>query len=297
MRKVLCAGVFALGCSSQPAPPWPLPDVLRTDVEHGFSHKALEHVEEAHRARARVTEDPGDLDAAIWFGRRVAYLGDHEGAIAIYSRALHEHPDSAKLLRHRGHRLLSLERFDAAITDLSRASRLIAGTADEVEPDGLPNARNQPTSTLHTNIYYHLGLAWYNRGDFEAAASNYERCLLASRNRDMESAARYWLCLIFARTGQLERLRQVLEPVRADWDIIENRTYHSLLLLFRGEIAVADIAKPIGDAIQSHTLTYGLARHALHQGERRRADRALREVASRDSTAFGCLAARADLAR
>ena len=47
----------------------------------------------------------------------------------------------------------------------------IAVEVGKIEPDGQPNARNIPTSTLNSNIYYHLGLAQYLKGEFEAALS------------------------------------------------------------------------------------------------------------------------------
>ena len=53
-----------------------------------------------------------------------------------------------------------------AIADLRRASQLVAGKPDEVEPDGAPNKAGIPRSTLQSNIWYHLGLAQYLRGDF-----------------------------------------------------------------------------------------------------------------------------------
>jgi len=40
---------------------------------------------------------------------------------------------------------------------------------NQIEPDGLPNAKNIPISTLKGNIWYHLGLAYYLKGDFENA--------------------------------------------------------------------------------------------------------------------------------
>ena len=37
---------------------------------------------------------------------------------------------------------------------------MIAGKEDSIEPDGMPNPQNIPVSSLHTNIWYHLGLAY-----------------------------------------------------------------------------------------------------------------------------------------
>jgi hypothetical protein len=120
-------------------------------------------------ARAAVEARPDDPDALLWLGRRTAYLGRYREAIEIFSRGASRFPRDARFLRHRGHRHLSLRRFDLAAADLEAAARLVAGRPDEVEPDGLPNAAGIPTSTLHSNIWYHLGLARYLQGDFAAA--------------------------------------------------------------------------------------------------------------------------------
>ena len=86
-----------------------------------------------------------NADSIIWYGRRVGYTGDFAKAVAIYTEGLRHHPDEPRLLRHRGHRYVSLRDFPRAIADLSHAREVVAGTPDEVEPDGQPNARGIPT--------------------------------------------------------------------------------------------------------------------------------------------------------
>ncbi len=65
--------------------------------------------------------------------------------------------------------MTGIREFDRAIQDFEKAATLIEGTEDKIEPDGLPNAQNIPVSTLHTNIWYHLGLAYYLQHDLENA--------------------------------------------------------------------------------------------------------------------------------
>ena len=122
------------------------------------SAKALENYEQA---KLDYDRDPDDADAIIWLGRRTAYLGDYRGAIRVFSEGVEKHPDDPRMLRHRGHRYISIREFQRAIDDLEKASRLIEGTENETEPDGLPNAQGIPVSSLHGNIWYHLGLAYY----------------------------------------------------------------------------------------------------------------------------------------
>ena len=90
---------------------------------------------DVERAEARLAEDPDDPERVIWLGRRIAYTGDYRRAIEVYSRGLAAHPENAKLLRHRGHRYITVRELDRAVDDLERAARLVTGRPDEVEPD------------------------------------------------------------------------------------------------------------------------------------------------------------------
>ena len=132
--------------------------------------------------------NPEDVDAAIWLGRRTAYLSRFGEAIEIYTRAIEVHPDEPRLYRHRGHRYITIRKLDLAIKDLRKAADLVEGTPDQLEPDGQPNDRNVPTSTLQTNIYYHLGLAHYLKAEFPQARDAYRTCLGLSKNPDMQVA-------------------------------------------------------------------------------------------------------------
>ena len=116
-------------------------------------------LEKYAQAKRNFEQAPGSADALIWYGRRTAYLGQYRDAIEIFTRGIERFPQDARIYRHRGHRYISLREFDKAIEDFERAAALIAGTEDTIEPDGMPNPQNIPVSSLHTNIWYHLGLA------------------------------------------------------------------------------------------------------------------------------------------
>ncbi len=267
---MLLLGVAA--CAAPGAVAWPAPE---TAIPHADPRGAenldgatstpveyfgeLDHMQfrAAQRAYEALLAAPTDEERIVWYGRRLAYLGAFELAVEVYTQGLALHPDSARLLRHRGHRWITLREFERAEQDLARAASLIAGTADEVEPDGKPNAAGIPISTLHTNIWYHQGLAQYLRGDYAAAASSFERCLEAARNRDMEVAARYWLYLSRQRSGQPAEADAALAPVRADWQLLENHAYHRLLLLFRQEAGFH--ASTDGTHTEEATYSYGVA--------------------------------------
>ena len=94
-------------------------------------------------------------------------------AIAIFTKGIQQFPEDARMYRHRGHRFITLRQLDLAIDDFKKAAQLIEGKEDEMEPDGMPNPRGIPTSSLHSNIWYHLGLAYYLEGKFENSLEAY----------------------------------------------------------------------------------------------------------------------------
>lgn len=282
-------GVQAVSLLGDSLVPMPAPDSVRA-VQRA-------QLDSAHAALVARSDDP---DAWIWVGRRLAYLGHYRAAIAAYTEALARHPGDARLLRHRGHRYLTIRELDAAVADFTRAGTLIRGVPDEVEPDGQPNARGIPTSTLQFNIWYHLGLAHYVQGDFERALAAYRECLAVSTNPDALVATSYWLYLTERRLGRDSAAAAVLEPITPDLDVIENDAYHRLLLLFRGAASADDLlgSARSADAIQNATVAYGVGAWHLVNGDRARAGGIFREIAAGPQwAAFGALAAEAELAR
>ncbi len=249
-------------------------------------------------AGAAWERHPTDADSIIWYGRRVGYTGDFAKAVAIYTEGLGHHPDEPRLLRHRGHRYVSMREYDKAIADLTRARALVAGQPDEVEPDGQPNARGIPTSTLHGNIRYHLALAHFLKGDFAGALPIWADDASLATNRDHFVAATYWQVLTLAHLGRLSEVRQVLSGIARDWDIIENGSYHRLLLWMKGDIPERDLLAADASTLERQTIGNGMGQWFLGVGQRSRAIKAFEAVvATGPSASFGYLAAEAGLAR
>lgn len=257
-------------------------------------------IEQLAAAERALAANPTSVDALIWVGRRTAYLGRYQDAIAIYSEGLARHPGDARLYRHRGHRYISTRQFDRAIADLRHAALLTRGQPDQVEPDGVPNARNIPVSTLQSNIWYHLALAHYLKGEFREAAAAWQHDVDHAANADTEVASRYWLWLTLKRLGEERAAARVLRPVTRGMDIIENGSYHRLLLVFKGALPPDSLANPDDPdpALRDATVGYGLGAWHWVSGRRDEALRMWRAVvAAGPATSFGALAAAADLAR
>jgi tetratricopeptide (TPR) repeat protein len=240
-------------------------------------------------------------DNLIWYARRKGYLGKYKDAIESLTIGIEKFPGDARMYRHRGHRYITIRCFDDAIRDLEQAAKLIKGKPDEVEPDGLPNAKNIPKSTLQSNIWYHLGLAYYLKGDFKRAQRAYEECTLVSRNADMLAATVYWHYMTLRRMGKKGNAANVLGRFDTNVAVIENDDYLKLLKLNKGEAKAEDLLATIGGeakTLGSASLSYGIGNYFLYNGVKSRAAEVFRKIVAGDQWAsFGYIAAEADLKR
>ena len=251
-------------------------------------------------ARAAYESTPNNADSIIWYGRRLAYVGRYQESIAVYTEGIEKHPNEARMFRHRGHRHITIRNLPAAETDFERAASLIEGQPDQIEPDGLPNALNIPTSTLQSNIWYHLGLARYLQQDFTGARDAYVNGMEVSKNDDMLVATSYWQYMTLARLGAEEAAAAVLQPITPDMNIIENGSYQRLLLLFKGSLpvdSVLDLTAEGDVPLASATVTYGVGQYHALNGRTEQA-REVWEGTIRGTqwAGFGFIAAEAELA-
>ena len=253
------------------------------------------------KARADAAARPNDPEALIWVGRRVAYLGRYREAIGVFSDGIRRFPNDPRMYRHRGHRYISVRELDNAIADFERAAQLMAGRPDEVEPDGQPNARNIPIGSLHSNVWYHLALAHYLKGDWDRAARAARSGIAVSSNPDRLVSQTHWLYMALRRAGKDAEAAQALAPIRDGFDVIENGSYYRLVRLYKTGIpaAVVDSVLGIGATNPSDaSFAYGVANWVLYNGDTTRAMRTFERLLTGGSWAsFGYIAAEADLAR
>lgn len=245
--------------------------------------------------------NPGDPHKLIWVGRRLGYLWRYKEAINVFSNGIELHPDVPHLYRHRGHRYITVRQFDKAIADLKKAAKLIEGKPDEVEPDGAPNEAGIPVSSLHSNIWYHLGLAYYLKGDYENALSAYQRSLNVSNNNDKKVSTLDWMYMTLKRLDRDDEAEKLLEQVTPEMKLIENFVYHKRLLLYKGVLKPADLV-PAKDSpsrdLDLASSGYGVANWYHENGESVKAKQLLEEVtAGKHWSAFGYIAAEVDLQR
>jgi tetratricopeptide (TPR) repeat protein len=288
----------------QPEPPAyqavsPLGDTLRAFPLSSEARSRYERqLGEAWGAYSRA---PRNADSVIWYARRLGYLGRIRESIDIYTRGITMYPENPWMYRHRGHRYISVRELDKSIADLEKATALVAGKPDIVEEDGQPNARNMPIGTLHSNIAYHLGLAYYLKGDFARAVPVYQREIANAKNDDRLVSTAHWLYMSLRRLGRDQEAAVSLNAIGRTMNVIENETYHRLLLLYKGILPVDSVLALAPDgqmSVTDATAAYGIGNWHLYNGRRAEAERVFRRIlAGGQWGSFGYIAAEAELAR
>jgi tetratricopeptide (TPR) repeat protein len=298
MRKIILPFLFTVisnltvaqiqSCEDKQYPAPTLSDSLKKVFESN-----LRSAEKKYKA------DSTSDDHIIWYGRRLGYLGKYKEAIDIYSKGISLHPSNARFYRHRAHRYITLRCYDNAIADLKKAIELIRDQIDEIEPDGIPNETNFPTSTLHTNIYYHLGLAYYLKGDNRQALLAWEKCLDISDNDDMKVATLNWLNIVLRKMGRQKDADQHLKEVNNEMEIIENHDYYDILLMYKtGDDSKLKEKTQNQETVGNATLGFALGTYYQLKGDKDKAKELFEKVvAGKQWSSFGFIAAEIELAK
>jgi tetratricopeptide (TPR) repeat protein len=262
------------------------------------------------QALFEYNKNPENADNIIWLGRRTAYLGDYDKAILIFNEGVIKHPGDARMYRHRGHRYITLRCFDKAVEDLEKAATLVEGKPDETEPDGIPNEKNIPVSTLKTNIWYHLGLAYFLKGDFEKAETAYFKGVSACKNDDMLVAMVNWLYISLLTQGKTEQAENFFALISPSPNLIENKDYLSLLHFYvhkpddkeiqryTDAVIYRSSGKPDSTSVSAATLYFGAGYYAKLKGMKEKAILLFNKAIATDQwSSFGYIAAETMLKR
>lgn len=284
--------------SSAPTPPVQALDGRLLLPDSAFFNRRNDSLLQA--AWTAYRQNPQDTQNIIWLGRRLGYVWRYQEAIDTLSAGLRLYPESAELLRHRGHRYLTVRQFQSAATDLAKAAGIAKNLPVSLEPDGQPNALNIPLSTLQFNIWYHWGLAHYLQGRWSEAAKIYEECMNYSTNPDLLVATADWLYMTYRRMGDTMRAQQLLARIPDTLQLIENDGYYNRIKMYKGLKQPQELLNfnPTSTEDELNTVTqgYGVANYFLYNGDTLRAREILTQVCStRYWAAFGYLAAEADL--
>jgi tetratricopeptide (TPR) repeat protein len=234
--------------------------------------------DELREAIKKVEANPEDPENIIMYGRRLAYLWRYHDAIDVYSKGIKRFSDHAMLYRHRGHRYISVRQFDKAFADLARASELNDHDFD---------------------IWYHLGLAHYLKGQFQQAVDAYQNCLKVAEDDDSKIAISNWLYITLRRLGKEDDALKVLDGIREGMEVEENQSYYDLLLFYKGEKTEAEIsALAEASDLNMATVGYGVGCWYLYNNQKEAAVVYFKKiVGGKYWPAFGFIAAEAELAR
>lgn len=256
------------------------------------------------RADAELAEDPNSVTQIINAGIARAAARRFNSAIEMFTRGIEKFPNEARLYRFRGHRYLSLRRFDDAVRDLERAASL---------------------DSTNYDIAYHLALAYYLTQRYPEAVAAIEKCMGFADNpkwqaveearinpiwyrscmslktdEDGRVAMLDWQYRALRRAGKHADARRLAWAIREGWTVRGNAPYYRALLYYRGvrdETSTLDSLSAAGE-LAFVTGAYGVAHWHLVEGDTTRARALFERIVGGDQwPAFGFIAAEVELAR
>jgi tetratricopeptide (TPR) repeat protein len=230
------------------------------------------------RAESALALEPRSVDRVIQLGLAQAAARQYREAIATYTRGLTIAPDNALLYRYRGHRSISVRDFPGALADLERGARL---------------------DTTNYDIWYHLGVVHFVRGEFGAAAAAFARARPMAPNDNELAGSTDWLWMSLSRAGRRSEAAAALATLRDSLQVPSGYAYMQRLRLYQGRLTPADLIGPADTAdIQLATMAYGIGNWYLVAGDTAKARTYFqRSVASGGWPAFGFIASEVELAR
>lgn len=236
----------------------------------------LQYTDEVKEIEKQLVDDPGNTELWMKKGLELSKQMHFREAIESFSIGLSYNPFHALTLRHRGHRQLSVYRFEEGAFDLEMSSRLDPSNWD---------------------TWYHLGLAYYLVGDFERSDQAYTRCLELTRSDQDEMVAIVdWKWMTLMRLGKEEEASKLLELVDTNTEAGENIAYKNRVLMYKGEMdpeKVLDYDDSEFRDLELATQGYGVAMYHYFNGEKEKAFNLFNLILEKDTfwSAFGYLAA------
>ncbi|KXK60660.1 hypothetical protein AWW66_17755 [Micromonospora rosaria] len=263
--------------------------------------------------------------------RLKGYLNKHAESVALLTEALELEPGSARLLRFRGHRRISTGDYTGAVEDLRAAAdqladvedeyemyqpevekdvvSLILGRPEQVRPQHLtdtmaaqdPAALDRYLTTLHTGVWYHLGVAQYLLGDFEGCLPSFRAAEQSSRHQEGTVASQDWQYMALRRLGRPAEAEEVLDRFRAIALVEQDHLvgYEGRMRLYTGEITPEQLwAMCDNNSLRTVTQGYGLGNWHYYNGEIDKAREVFDGVlATNVRHAFAYLAVQAEYSR
>ena len=230
------------------------------------------------RAQGAVAADPKNVDKLIQLGLAQSAVRQYREAIETFSRGMKIAPANPLLYRWRGHRYISIGEFGKAIADLTRGNRL---------------------DSTNYDIYYHLGVARFIRGEFQKASSAFAQAQRRAPNPNELAGSTDWLWMSLSRAGRGADAQKALAAITDTLKITTATAYAQRLRLYRGLSRPEQVITPADTAaVQVATLSFGVGNWYLVRGDTSNARVWFqRAIASGGWPGFGFFAAQADLRR
>jgi len=247
-------------------------------------------------ADAELAKSPGNLEAMLKAGQARDALLQYNAAIGIYGKAMQAFPNDPRPYRWRGHRQVSLRKFDLAIVDLEKA-RALAPSSFEAA--------------------YYLGLAYYFSQRYGDAANEFARCVNMAGKPDefakslpagMVGCATLpqtpeflmgiadWHYRALRRAGRSGESKEILGNIKDGLQLRSNESNYRVLRYFQGKVSEKELLESTGIAY-----TNAASAVALQQilGGRAGEGCTLLRKLSRDSnwSSFGVIAAEVELTK
>lgn len=207
-------------------------------------------------ARKKLVANPKDPALYVALSQAEAGRRQYQEAVATCSKGLAIAPDNADLYIERGHREVGLREFARAQRDLEHATTL--------DPKKL-------------DTFYHLGLAHYFQGQFDAAAEAFQKALALAQNDDSVIDCSNWVYASLRRAGKDTEAVQALKRITPEMKNKEPHLFFYLQLLryYQGAKTATDIRPPkpkdpndVEGELSFDTVSYGLANMRLITAER-----------------------------
>jgi tetratricopeptide (TPR) repeat protein len=232
----------------------------------------------------------------IDIGRQLVATARYKEAVANYSKGLSKYHDSYKILRHRGHRYLTLRKLDSAVADLKKAETLIRSQGDVWDYD----ADGKQTDTYQHQIWYHLGVYYFLVRSYPEAVQAFEKSLATGHDSKEIVGTTDWLYNSYQRAGLKEKAEKLLETIAPDYNTDREQAYFRRIMLYKGVITPEELIDinlaPEKLSVQDITKLYGLANWYAFHGDKEKARGLYQKIVQSDSwPGFAYMAAEKDL--
>ena len=157
----------------------------------------------------QLAESPDDISLLFQKGRALYGSQRFNEAIEVWTRCIHLEPENPVFFRRRGHRFISIRKFDQAIDDLNRADEL--NEIERSEEELWQREWGTYVWQLEKDIWYHLGLAYYLKKDYDSAADAYRKSCDVALTEDSRISSAYWLYLALCKSVRKDQAGLVLD--------------------------------------------------------------------------------------